>query len=559
MNVDLNNLTKKQNLIFDRIFNDSKSEYIGLIDKIYEQSDKSIYFLLSSVTSRDFHLNDILIKLTQICFVKFYLLNNSVNNIIVYDKNQNTIIKSFIQKHNIDAKVIFINSYKDQIINILKFVYTLINNFITVIYFIREKSQFRLNKIKEIKEIIMINTYFIPSMFVGNEYKDRYYPNLFDLANKKANIYFNPTCLFRNKLPNAIKTCDKSNINFVYNFDLLKIPDYLHALFSSIILIKYRFNNLLFFDFDPTSIINTEIKKNIIRHSLFMPLLNYMFMQRLKEQDIDVKLFIDWFENQQVNRGFNIGKSENYPNVKSKGYQGWIVSKNYYYYHQPTKFEKIIGSIPDEIAVIGKGLVKSVSNYTSIQTIVSPAFRFNYVHDQFRENSFRNLILVSLPANYGIANYILKFCYNNLPDNFHSNVVINYHPVLKIGRRNYISILKKYGDLQFSDNSFSELIINAGLVISNSSSTCIESLALGVPVIILQGGSPINQNPIPNSIDKNMWDECDNNVDFYNAFKRLFIEKNILAQSKAAKLIRKKYFEPVSTKSINEFLEIDIL
>jgi predicted glycosyltransferase len=130
---------------------------------------------------------------------------------------------------------------------------------------------------------------------------------------------------------------------------------------------------------------------------------------------------------------------------------------------------------------------------------------------------------------------------------------------LKIGPRNYISILKKYGDLQFSDNSFSELIINAGLVISNSSSTCIESLALGVPVIILQGGSPINQNPIPNSIDKNMWDECDNNVDFYNAFKRLFIEKNILAQSKAAKLIRKKYFEPVSTKSINEFLEIDIL
>ena len=67
-----------------------------------------------------------------------------------------------------------------------------INNFITVIYFNREKSKSRLNKIIEKKEIIMINTYFIPSMFVGNEYKDRYYPNLFDLANKKDNIFFNP-------------------------------------------------------------------------------------------------------------------------------------------------------------------------------------------------------------------------------------------------------------------------------------------------------------------------------------------------------------------------------
>ena len=71
MIVDLNNLTKEQNLLFDRSFNDSKSEYIGLIDNIYEQSDKSIYFLLSSVTSRDFNLNDTLIKLTQLCFGKY--------------------------------------------------------------------------------------------------------------------------------------------------------------------------------------------------------------------------------------------------------------------------------------------------------------------------------------------------------------------------------------------------------------------------------------------------------------------------------------------------------
>ena len=124
-----------------------------------------------------------MIKLTQLCFVKFYLLNYSVNKIIVYDKNQNTIIKSFIQKHNIDTKVIFISSYKDQIINLLKFVYIFINNFITAIYFIREKSQSRLNKIKVKKEIILINTYFIPSMFAGNEYQDRYYPKLIELAN----------------------------------------------------------------------------------------------------------------------------------------------------------------------------------------------------------------------------------------------------------------------------------------------------------------------------------------------------------------------------------------
>ena len=73
MTIDLNNLTKEQNILFDKIFNETKPEYIKLVDKIYSQSDKSIYFLLSSVTSRDLHLNGCLIKLTQLSLIKYYL------------------------------------------------------------------------------------------------------------------------------------------------------------------------------------------------------------------------------------------------------------------------------------------------------------------------------------------------------------------------------------------------------------------------------------------------------------------------------------------------------
>ena len=101
------------------------------------------------------------------------------------------------------------------------------------------------------------------------------------------------------------------------------------------------------------------------------------------------------------------------------------------------------------------------------------------------------------------------------------------------------------------------LIFNTGLVISNTSSACVESLALGVPVIILNGGSPINQNPIPNTIDKNIWDECDNHTDFKTAFTRLYLEKNIEEQSNTAKLLRKEFFEPVSKKSVNHFLGLN--
>ena len=58
MIIDLNRLTKDQNIYFDKLFNESKSEYIELVENIYEKSDKSIYFLLLSTTSRDLNLND---------------------------------------------------------------------------------------------------------------------------------------------------------------------------------------------------------------------------------------------------------------------------------------------------------------------------------------------------------------------------------------------------------------------------------------------------------------------------------------------------------------------
>ena len=96
MIIDLKNLTKDQNILFDKLFNDSKLEYISLIDKIFAKSDKSILFLLSSVTSRDIFLNDTLIKLTQLRFTKHCIINQNIKTIVLYDNNQKNNPKGII-------------------------------------------------------------------------------------------------------------------------------------------------------------------------------------------------------------------------------------------------------------------------------------------------------------------------------------------------------------------------------------------------------------------------------------------------------------------------------
>ena len=115
MIIDLKKLTKDQNILFDKLFNDSKLEYINLIDKIFSKSDKSILFLLSSVTSRDIFLNDTLIKLTQLRFIKHYIINQKIKTIVLYDNNQ-----VFIDYDNcslpIDSKSV--NNFPVPILNI---------------------------------------------------------------------------------------------------------------------------------------------------------------------------------------------------------------------------------------------------------------------------------------------------------------------------------------------------------------------------------------------------------------------------------------------------------
>ena len=46
-----------------------------------------------------------------------------------------------------------------------------------------------------------------------------------------------------------------------------------------------------------------EIKYNLDYNSIFVSLSNYLFSEKLKQNKIDIKKIINWFENQCVDKG----------------------------------------------------------------------------------------------------------------------------------------------------------------------------------------------------------------------------------------------------------------
>ena len=92
-------------------------------------------------------------------------------------------------------------------------------------------------------------------------------------------------------------------------------------------------------------------------------------------------------------------------------------------------------------------------------------------------------------------------------------------------------------------------------MIGGSSSTCMEALAYGIPVIIIADYSSILQNPIPNNVSKNMWSICFSEKDCLNALYSFYKRKH-LSKNKFRNEILKAYFNPISTESMDSILPL---
>ena len=72
----------------------------------------------------------------------------------------------------------------------------------------------------------------------------------------------------------------------------------------------------------------------------------------MKEENLDLSLVIDWYENQIVDKGVNYAKNIFFSKTKSKGYIGsnpvLEVNKNFI----PSTFEITKKMVPDQICLI---------------------------------------------------------------------------------------------------------------------------------------------------------------------------------------------------------------
>lgn len=429
--------------------------------------------------------------------------------------------------------------------------------------FARASGKPNLKRLKE-KPLVIIDTFMMP----GYTQYDRWYGLLWEsLTNEiKEETYFVPT-LVLTPISKMLKTYRelRNNVrNFIIKEDFLTLSDIIYASQHQRRVKKIKIKPVHVFGYDLSKLVEEELYCNQDIFAVVESILTYRFVQRLKDNGVKVRLAIDWFEGQVVDKAWNYAFNRLYPEARTVGYRAFE-SYPFYLCSYPIPIEEQSDLLPDVMAVQGRGTVSSVREFLpGLQVIVIPSLKSQHVWEcdieQRREGQVN--VLVTLPISLKISKRILEQLLeaSKLADCSDRNIVytIKAHPTHapeNIKANFDVELLDSF--VFTNEKSLPPLLHCSELLISEASSTCLEAMACGIPVIVVENQEGLTFDPIPLSFPEEIVRKTrsvSQLVEAIEHYAHVDIEKQKQLQLLGLE-IRSDYFEPLSKEGIDRFFD----
>lgn len=565
MVLDLTNLTKEQIILFNQISLDTKHQFNELTKQIIETSDGSIEWWVDTTVSRNPYISQLFVKCCHVQLCLKIQEEHTINEVITSSRAVHSTLKQLFGKKSSTTKVAYVkqesSAIKQQIRDFFKIVLK------SFIYLTQKKKQRRIQNNE--KPITLIDTFFVPSMFKTGKYKDRYFNGILEnlSENDKKELYFIPNLSIYKGLKAVFKMAEIAEEQFIYPIDYWTLKDYYFAITRPFRMQNLRSNDFYLGGLNVSAIVKEEWKRNLFHSSSYMGVLNYRLVKRWKELGLNLRFMIDWFENQPIDKGYHIGLNKYYPHVKVIGYEGFIVDMDFNFYLSPTDYEYNAGVVPKTIGVVGRLLEKNLLRYSQqLKVKTFPAFRFKNVWDTTtkeeeleKTKGSDKTALVALNVSLTDSSEILKLLLSTIEQNQLEDIqfLIKAHPLLNLEKLKANLGNKFPKCVSFIEGDFKKILLASDILISNTSTTCLEALVQQRPVIIIGGQSGLTQNPIPSSISKEYSKIAFTEDELAEAINLFMGQKNNLISKKDAQKLKTQLFEPISKRAIEAFLALN--
>ena len=541
MILDLENLTQEQYNYKLQLGDKILSFYNSCFDTIQKNMPKNINGQLNILADRNSCSSNAFFYIENLIFVKEYLDKFEVEQIETKDKVLYEVLKGQFPIIYTGANRFF-SSKIFHIIKALLF-YTL-----WAIRCIKNRSKLRVEAIKKLDEVIFVES---DVMKHSDSYNDRYYTGLWEqIPDKwKSKVYY-----FIQFLPipysNEFKTIEKnSKQNIIYLNDFLKVSDYVYALKMVNISRKYRNFDISYDGFSLAPLFNILYFQRYRIYNIY-PFLYERVIHNMKECNINIKCFVDWYENQSYDKGLYYAFNKYYPTVPINSYVGYIKDYRKEPYGVPSEYEIFLNLAPSCIFACSQLVKNNIKNqgYKGNVEIV-PFFRSQKVYtihyEANKESNGSKYLLALLGLNMietkSIVSYLCKL-EKELPEGF--SIYIKPHPACPSTTIQEL-ITENCKRIEVISGDTYELILSSFAVIGANSTSMYEAMALGVPVISLESDGDSNDLKYTAYSPKEV-PEILNKISTYNK-KELIQIGNIL---------RKYYFEPTTQDGTNKLLSI---
>ena len=525
--------------IYEKVYNINRSNYCKWLGKISKKNKNDIDWWMTRPTLRNPYTSNILNYLSVLDTLS--KIKTKKLEIITSSSEMKIILNQYFHKkfnllvHVQDKRNILSNNnvflfFKSVLFQILIFLYIKI--------FIKKK------KLEKDRSYVFIDTFIT----IDEKLNSGFYPS--SLKNKH-NVIFIPTVVHTLNFYRLIKTLQKIDVNkFLFKEHYLSFKDLFCSFFHFYRRNKFTKDIYKYKNFNLTKIICEEISQYNNFNSVIAGLLNYNFFYKISLQKINISKSINWFENQVIDRGWNLGFRKFFKkNEKNSfGYQNFTRHYNLISF-SPSMSESESKVTPNKIIVVSKYFKKIKKEFNKKQLcFVGPTARFKNMHKNY-DQSIRNRknILLILSGINQIDKALLKITSDACMHNKKIKIFVKQHPIMPLKKLINVSYMPK--NLIVTNNKLDELLKSSIISITSGPTSAIqESYNMDNFLILpnIEVGTRVNAKRL--MINKSKFFIVENGLDLIKTIK--LISKKKL---KKKKVINLKFFEEINNKNIQIF------
>ncbi|MCK5342125.1 MAG: hypothetical protein KAR20_01910 [Candidatus Heimdallarchaeota archaeon] len=555
--------------LHEEVANDLRHEYVNWIDDLNRCYGKNLEWWFNSISSRNVYSSDIF---QFCCYLDILerLWEDTVNRphlVFVESAPLLEVIQRWANEKDIDVKL-YDTKTKVRILKkrSLFFVrwghYTAttllrwLAAFVTRIYYKPKKPG--------IKPIIIVDTFLHDYCLSDNgDFKDRYFPSLHEyLFNKGYQVLVHPVVagVEYNYFPIYGKM-RKSSTNFILREDFLHFSDYISAITYPMKVIRQKIKPRRFRNFNIGEIVQEELWNRSITSGMDAVLIYKLFL-RIGQFELRPEQIINWYENQVIDKGLIAGARRAFPKTKIIGAQMFIHSSNFISLF-PSQSEVDAKIVPDILLETSQHQCEVVQSFTKdIPCYPAGALRYSHLFnnddeiDQVSEEKTITL-LVLLPFSLDESVELLDTLKEAMPYiRSDIRILIKTHP--DYGSKELIHI---FGEDRWPERfevfyeNLSEAFEVASVAISSNSSSMVEAIAKGIPVIFLGRGTALNFNILSNLMLE-MLEECYSTPELITAIEKYIniLQFDNIKYKRIGIKVRDMYFEPVNEDTLLPFI-----